>query len=140
MATHRQRHDSEEWRMCSAIDDLNDYDRYEAIILPLLRKAVEEGWSTGRIRKELATFSQALVIQQALCGNVNRSNQLAAIQDVLDRYEGKSRRRVSRPRDSKGELASFVLQHLLDASLTSQETVTFKMPPKGCLNSSRGKI
>lgn len=82
MSTHRQRHDSDEWRMCSALDDLDAFHKYEADILPLLRRAVDDGWLTVRIRRELATFSQALVVQQALRRNINRSSQIAAIRVI----------------------------------------------------------
>jgi hypothetical protein len=105
--------------MCSALDKLDDFRNYESNILSVLRKAVDEGWSTRRIRKELATFSQALVIQQGLCGNVNRSSQFTAIRDVLDRNERRSYRKTGKTntttRMSREELVALAYQKLVDA-------------------------
>jgi hypothetical protein len=79
--------------MCAALDTLKEYEQYSTRIVPLLRRAMSERWSSQRIRKEVATFSQALMIQQALGGNVSRASQIATKQDVLDRYEGRPHRR-----------------------------------------------
>ncbi|MEK6706331.1 MAG: hypothetical protein AABZ06_11135, partial [Bdellovibrionota bacterium] len=46
----RQRADSVEWAMCSAIDKLDEFEKYETNILPLLERAVEENWSLPKIR------------------------------------------------------------------------------------------
>ena len=115
MGRTRQRSDSSEWALCSAIDKLNEFDRYEADVLPLLRRAAKERWPSSRIRQELASLSQALIVQQGLAGNINRSSQLAAIRDVLDRYEGKPRRRVSKAAESmmsKADLVEMALRKL----------------------------
>ncbi len=126
MATHRQRRDSEEWRMCSALDHLSDFERYDQDVLPILQRAVSESWPSTRIRKELASFSQALVVQQGLAGNVNRSSQIAAIRDVLDREEGKAVKQQTSThlyaKMTKAELAALVYQKLVDAGLITGNT------------------
>lgn len=103
--------------MCTALDKLDDFRKYDSNVRPMLRKAVDEGWSSRRIRKELATFSQALVIQQALGGNVSRASQIAAIQDVLDRYDGPARRqgKVSEKTPARKELVTLLRQKLSKA-------------------------
>lgn len=121
----RQRRDSEEWRMCSALDNLKDFERYESEILPMLRRAVDERWPSTRIRKELASLSQALVIQQGLLGNINRSSQITAIKDVLDRHEGRARRRVRGTREraelSREDLIKLAYKKLVDAGVIDED-------------------
>lgn len=111
--------------MCSALDQLKDFHKYEAEILPLLRRAVDEQWPSARVRKELAAFSQALVVQQGLLGNINRSSQISAIKDVLDRYEGRPRRRVRSTREctemSRDELIALAYRKLVDAGVIADE-------------------
>lgn len=109
MATHRQRHDSSEWAVCSAIDKLDEFHQYERDILPLLRLAIAEKWSVPKMRKEMAALHQALVIHAALGGN------MAALQDALNRHEGRSCRRMWKTQEStasKDELVRAVLRKL----------------------------
>ncbi|OFZ79710.1 MAG: hypothetical protein A2603_06165 [Bdellovibrionales bacterium RIFOXYD1_FULL_55_31] len=104
--------------MCSAIDKLDEYEKYETNILSLLEKAVEENWSLPKIRKDLASFFQAIMVQRGLAGN------RAAIKDVLDRHEGTSTRKKDVEHQyaklSKAELAAMLYKKLNDAGLIAE--------------------
>lgn len=114
----RQRSDSVEWAMCSALDKLSEFEKYETNILPLLERAVEENWPLSKIRKELASFFQAIMVQRGLAGN------RAAIKDVLNRHEGSSTRKRDVDRQyaklSKTELAAMLYKKLNDAGLIAE--------------------
>lgn len=115
MATHRQRHDSNELALCSALDKLDEFRQYERDILPLLRLAIAEKWSVPEMRKKMAALHQALVIHAALGGN------LAALQDALNRHEGCSTRRVikdSGPKSTRTEIVDLLLKKLESAGKT----------------------
>jgi hypothetical protein len=111
----RQNWDSETERSARNLDSLAEYEEFCHTVLPQLRRMVLENWPPEKIRKTFGSLMQAQVITKALQGN------LRAIQDTLDRLEGKSTKRqeVTHPyaKMSKAELAALAYQKLLDAGI-----------------------
>ncbi len=125
MATHRQKHDSEEERLVRSIDDLAEFQAFKEALLPKLRQMVLEGWSADKIRREVGPYIAARVASMALLGPAKSASTLKAAQDTLDRLEGKAIQRMEQKtvyaHMSKKELAALALQKLLDAKIIDAE-------------------
>ncbi|MFN7684600.1 MAG: hypothetical protein ACK5QT_04220 [Oligoflexia bacterium] len=125
MATHRQKHDSEEEKIVRSIDDLAEFEDFKQALLPKLRKMVLEGWSADRIRLEVGPYIAARIAGMALLGPVKSASTLKAAQDTLDRLEGKAVQRVEQKtiyaQMSKKELAALAWQKLIDAKIISAD-------------------
>lgn len=110
MGRTRQHADGAERELCFAIDKLDEFQQFERNILPLLQRSIVEKWKPARLRRELASYTQGLIVQKALNGNIG------AVQDILNRYEGIARRRINRTNEcvglTKAELVELALKKL----------------------------
>lgn len=124
MAT-RQKHDSEEERMARMMDDVAEFEEFRQSLLPKLRRAVLEGWSADKIRREVGPHVAARVASMALLGPARSGITMKAAQDTLDRLEGKPIQRQEtlhhHTQMTKKELAALVLQKLKDAGIISPD-------------------
>lgn len=76
--------------MVRALDTLAAYEEYTTEVLPLLRKAISEGWDASTIENH-PTVRAALVARQLSIGLTGKpSEALAAIKDSRDRLDGKA--------------------------------------------------
>lgn len=122
MAT-RQKHDSEEERMARMMDDMAEFEEFKQSLLPKLRRAVLEGWSADKIRREVGPYVAARVASMALLGPARSGTTMKAAQDTLDRLEGRPIQRQETLHRyapmSKAELAALTFQKLKDAGIIS---------------------
>jgi phosphotransferase system HPr-like phosphotransfer protein len=80
-------------RMAEALDDLADYEKFKAEILPKLRKMMRDGKSA----EEIYSFSQSLLAARAVtiaASSPDEKVALQAIREVLDRGVGKAADRL----------------------------------------------
>lgn len=79
--------------MAEALDDLADYEKFKAEILPKLRKMMRDGKSA----EEIYSFSQSLLAARAVtiaASSPDEKVALQAIREVLDRGVGKAADRL----------------------------------------------
>lgn len=91
MSKRRPRGNSAESAMVRALDTLADYDQYTTEVLPVLRKAIAEGWEASKI--EAHPLVKAALVARKLSialSDKNPAVALTAIKDTLDRIEGKA--------------------------------------------------
>jgi phosphotransferase system HPr-like phosphotransfer protein len=82
-----------ESRVVDALDDLAEYERFKAEILPKLRKMMRDGKSA----EEIYNFSQGLLAARAVtiaASSPDEKTALQAIKEVLDRGVGKAADRL----------------------------------------------
>jgi hypothetical protein len=87
----RPRSNRTEARMVRNLDLLSQFDDYTSDIIPLLRQAIKEGWTSDRIRShpKIMAMVTARTITIAL-QDPDPSKALAAAKEVIDRAEGKA--------------------------------------------------
>jgi hypothetical protein len=112
------------------LDKLAEYEQFDKLLMPKLKKMVLENWAPERIRKEFESFAQARVVEIGV-----KQGNLAALQDILNRQEGTPVQRQEHThkygRMDKRELAAFALQRLRDAGLISPQGVLKDVTPDG---------
>jgi hypothetical protein len=79
----------EQRKMAAVIDQLNDFKRFRADILPELKKALDGGASPKQIRQLVQSYITARVANIALTDE-DSGRALAAAKDLLDREEGRA--------------------------------------------------
>lgn len=91
MSKRRPRSNSVENAMVRSLDTLAAYDEYTTEVLPLLRKAIEEGWTDQQIESH-PQIRAALVARQLSIAlkEQDSGKALAAIKDSRDRHEGRA--------------------------------------------------
>lgn len=106
-------------RQARSMDELAAFEKFGEVFSPKLQKAILDGWSVERIRKEFAPVLQALMVKKGLDGNFN------AIKDVLDRHEGTAVQRVEQKtvyaKMTQKEKAALALQKMKDAKLLDND-------------------
>jgi hypothetical protein len=115
----RPRSNTTEHRLIRNIDALADFDDFNSDILPILRKAMKEGWtakqmeSDPRVQAALVARQLSIALQEKDAGK-----SLAAIKDLRDRLEGKAK-------ESKELKLSYeqLSDQELDAKLASLEEI-----------------
>lgn len=78
-----------ELKTAQLMDDLSEFDKFRADIMPILRKAILEKWPPDRIYREFAAHAAARSVTIALTEE-DPSRALSAIQEVLNRGYGKA--------------------------------------------------
>lgn len=76
-------------KMASDLDDLAAFEQFKEDVLPMLQKAVKEGWSPQRIYEAAQAHAAAKAVTLALT-EMDSSKALPAIKEVLDRSMGKA--------------------------------------------------
>lgn len=82
-----------EARAVRALDNLAEYERFQATVAPKLRQAVLGNWSAEKIYKEFAPLVAAKAVTMAV-QEEDPTKALAAIKEVLDRGTGKAKERI----------------------------------------------
>ena len=91
----RPRSNATENRMVRALDTLAQYDEFCDEVMPLLRKAIQEGWTAEELENDARI--QALLVARQLSialSDKDASKALAAIRDARDRSTGKPTEKV----------------------------------------------
>jgi hypothetical protein len=83
------RSNTTEHRMVRAIDELAEFEDFQQLVLPKLRKAVKEGWSAEKIYKEMSSLAAAKAVTHAMTAE-DPAKALTAIKEILDRSQGKA--------------------------------------------------
>lgn len=113
-----------------SLDKLAEYETFDKMFMPKLKKMVLENWSPERIRKEFESLAQARVVEIGI-----KQGNMAALQDILNRQEGTPVQRQEHThkygRMDKRELAAFALQRLKDAGLISTTGLLKDVTPDG---------
>ena len=80
-----------EVRMARSLDTLSEYDKLAEEVLPLLRKAIAEGWTHEQIQAHPVVHA-ALVARQVTIALTDRdgAKALAATKELRDRIEGRA--------------------------------------------------
>jgi hypothetical protein len=78
----------EEYRKEVLAEKLSEFEEFQALVLPQLRKLVTEGASSKRMREELSPLLQARLLSIALT-SLDEGKSMSAIIDTLNRVEGK---------------------------------------------------
>jgi hypothetical protein len=78
----------EEYRKEVLAEKLSEFEEFQALVLPQLRKLVTEGASSKRMREELSPLLQARLLSIALT-SLDEGKSMSAILDTLNRVEGK---------------------------------------------------
>lgn len=102
-------------KMARNLDDLAAFEDFEDTVLPMLKKAIKEGWSPEKIYKMTAAHAAARSVSIALTEQ-DSGKALAGIKEVLDRSGGKATER----REIKHELSGMTDAEL-EALIASQE-------------------
>lgn len=87
----RPRINKVEARMVNALDELAAYEDFVEDVLPILKKAIAEGWTSDQIEKHPKV--QALMVARQISialTDKDSSRALAAIRDARDRTSGKA--------------------------------------------------
>ena len=76
--------------MAVALDELAEFERFKDDILPILRKAIQEGWSAEKIlsHPKLEAMMAARQVTMAIMGK-DDGRAHAAIEAALNRSKGK---------------------------------------------------
>lgn len=110
----RRKEETQE-KLARTMDQLIEFDTFNATILPQLRKMVQENWSPEKIRKHFAPMVQAMAVQKALNGSEKM------MMDLLNRHEGMPVQKIENKtlyaRLEGKELAALALQKLRDANI-----------------------
>jgi hypothetical protein len=90
MSKRRPRSNKREHQMAEALDKLAAFDQYCEDILPLLQKAIKEGWTRDQIdnHPKVQALLAARQITIAL-KEIDSSKAMTAIKDHRDRTQGK---------------------------------------------------
>lgn len=114
-ARGNKNHGVAQTKQARTLDALMEFDKFNESILPQLRKAILENWSSERMRKHFAPYMQAMMIEKGFKGDFK------AMKDVLDRHEGMAVQRVEQKtmfqKMERQELAALALQKLFDAKI-----------------------
>lgn len=86
----RPRSNKVENMMAKALDDLSAFEAFQEEVLPILRKAIKEGWSADKIEKhpKVMALMAARKVTIALT-DLDTGRALTAISDTQNRREGK---------------------------------------------------
>ena len=96
MSRRRQpRQNKAEYRMVATLDALAEFEAFQDDILPLLRKAIKEGWTREQIDQhpKVQALLAARQITIAL-KEMDSAKALSAIKDLRDRTQGKPTEKV----------------------------------------------
>lgn len=87
----RPRQNKQEALMVRTLDHLAQFDAYTTEVLPILQKAIAEGWTAEKIENHPG-IKAALVARQLSIAlkDANPAVALSAIKDARDRVSGKS--------------------------------------------------
>ena len=117
MSKRRPKPNKVEHQMAVALDDLAEFQRFQEDVLPILRKAIAEGWSAEKIlsHPKLEAMMAARQVTMAIMGR-DDGRAHAAIEAALNRSKGKAteRKEVSHKLET---LADSELDALLNQSL-----------------------
>lgn len=101
-----------EHRMALALDQLAAFDEFKSNILPLLKQALEKGWTAEEIQAD-PKIRAMMVARQVSIGltDDDAARALAAIRDLRDRDEGKAVER---------RIVKATIENLTDAELDAK--------------------
>ena len=120
----------------NVIDQVAEFDEFRTQVAPKIKAMIKAGYTTERMRKEIAGLVQARVASIALAGDAKSAVTLKACQDVLDRHEGSAPQKIEVTRKyeimSNDELKALAFQKLQDAGIieAEYETVTPAKSPQ----------
>jgi hypothetical protein len=112
----RPRSNSVENKMARALDSLAEFERFQDDLLPILKKAIDEGWtqekiySHPRIQAMVAAKNVQIALMEKDSGRAH-----AAVKDITDRTVGKPTEKL----EVKGKLEK-MSDAELDALLATQ--------------------
>lgn len=110
--------------MADTMDDLAEFEKFKANMLPVLRKDLESGLSAKDIYKKYAAIAAARTAQIAI-SEVDSGKALAASKEIMDRAEGKSKETVDhthRMADLPEEQLDAMIRSKLKASGTAVDS------------------
>lgn len=116
MSKRRPRPNKTEHKMAQMLDELAEFEAFQDDVLPLLRKAIKEGWTRDQIdaHPKVQALLAARQITIAL-RDQDSSKALAAIRDLRDRTQG----RAVEKKEIRHELAN-IPDEQLDSILMSK--------------------
>lgn len=118
----RPRSNRIEYQMVSALDRLAEFESFEEEVLPILRKAIKDGWSAERIENDPKLKALMVARQMTIAlREKDSSKALAAIKDTRDRREGKAKERLE-IENKYAKLKDEELDALLASELTDLDT------------------
>ena len=96
------------------VDDINEFNKFREEILPVLRKALNQGLSAEEIYTKFQSYAAARAVSIAATEE-DSGKALSAIKDILDRTQGRAKEKV----DITHKMASLP-EEQLDALLLSK--------------------
>jgi len=121
----------EETRMLNSLKELDEFYKFREEILPVLRKALEDGLSAESIYAKYQAYAAARAVSIAAT-EVDSGKALAAIKDILDRSGGKAKERsevVHKLADLPEEQLDSLILSKLKGAEDEQEEQDIKTKP-----------
>jgi len=126
MSKRRPKYNNMEHKMVRSLDQLADYESFTESVAPLLRQAIQEGWSAEKIERDPRI--QALLVARQLSialTDKDTGKAMAALKDARDRTTGKATEKIDittkMEKLSDNELDALLLSKMSESESSSDD-------------------